>query len=160
MVFFLLFFRGSKGDLKKMRQVYFILLFLHICVYASTAHAVLGERVVAKSVDAKTSYSVSSDPSDRKKVKEFFDKSGNVFGACYDPRIAKDLTQVLGAKYSVLFAKSIKESNLPPRKGHPRIQTIKNSDLVIRSTKLGRSFSICVYDPQELPEGMSGNEIH
>lgn len=138
------------------------LLTIGIVVLCTTpAYAVLGEQVKAQSVEAKSHFSISSVPGDRNKVKEFFDKSGNVFGTCYDPRVAKDLNPILGANYTDLFAKSIKEST-PPRKRepHPRVQLIKNSNIAIRSTRIGRSLIVCVYDPQKLPEGVNENEIH
>jgi hypothetical protein len=135
----------------------FVSILIFLC--GRPAFAVLGEQINPQSVEIKSKFSISSVPEDRKKVKEFFVKSGDVFGTCYDPRIAKDLSQILGAKYSALFSKSIKESAAKVGKGHPRIQIVKNNDLFIRSARLGRSLSICVCDPNKVPEGVSCNDV-
>ena len=94
----------------------------------------------------------------RAKVTEFTDKTGNTFGVCWsDKRVTKDLTSILGAKFSSRYAEKMKSA---PRIKGRRFLVVANNDLVIKMSGAGRSFKSCVYDPGQLPEGTSENEIH
>lgn len=118
--------------------------------------------VSASTVAPKTNFLVTNIP-DRRQIKQFSDSSGNVFGTCYDPRTGKDLNSILGPKLSGVFASAIKASKVGAHKshqGHSRVQVVKNENIYIRSTRMGRSLKICVCDPTLAPEGVSCNEIN
>jgi len=132
---------------------------LFLILYSLPAHAVLGGKVTPLNVEVKSpNCSISRKALGRVGVSEFFDEAGNIYGVCWkSTRRVKDLTQILGAKYSPLYA--VKMKNAVRHKGQ-RFLDIEDSDLTIKMSASGRSFASCVYDPQQLPEGVSGHEIH
>lgn len=87
-------------------------------------------------------------------VREYLLPNQQVFAVAWNGRAIPDLQQLLGT-YAVRYQSAAARS----AKGLRRPVVLQESDLVIQSSGHARAFSGMAYLPQQMPSGMSADQI-
>lgn len=129
-------------------------------------HAALGDRVTSVQSDQKKMRAASRDVQSHAQykvhemqgdagtiVREYESTDGVIFAVAWDGPVKPDLRQLFGKYFD-----QYQSASRAGQAGH-RHSTIRQSNLVVRSSGHIRAFSGLAYLPQQLPAGVSIDEL-
>lgn len=140
--------------------------FLAALALPLACHAALGDKVASVQSDQKKMHAASREVQDRTQYKvhemqgeagtvmrEYESPDGTIFAVAWEGPVKPDLRQLFGKYFD-----QYRNASRTDRAGH-RHATVRQPDLVVRSSGHIRAFSGLAYLPGQLPAGVSVDDL-